>query len=341
MPLINATRLVSALQFTGDRKGMAQMNVEAKLTSVGNDGYVSAEDVLFLRRNVFFDGVVCKQELNALFKLGERAPDGDIEWRQYFAEAAADHYLREEEPQGYLTDAEFQLLKMQVTRDGGQASALEMELLIHLLKNAVSSPTDMSEFIADQFRSYVANKKNGPQITERDAELMRDYLYAAGGAGTVGITKEEAELLFDLHDMTADAENHPSWSDLFIKAIAAHLMQHVGYQPLAREEALRLNDWAKDTSINPIGFFGRMFSGGLSSVRESYGRKSVRAQRNDEDEIAAQIAEQVTAREADWLADRIGRDGRVHDLEQALIAYMRDLDADLPPKLRALVKDAA
>ena len=49
----------------------------------------------------------------------------------------------------------------------------------------------------------------------------------------------------------------------------------------------------------------------------------------------------VTALEADWLADRIGRNGRLDDAEKALLRYMKELDADLPPKLQALVDKAA
>ena len=320
---------------------MAKQDITDKLVSVGKDGFVSAEDVLFLRRNVFQDGIVSAQEMDALFALGEQSPDGDREWAQYFAEAAADHYLREEEPQGYLTSAEFQRLRAQVTRDGHCASGLEVGLLIHILKNALSTPEEFSDFIAEQFQVYFANKVGGPTVTEQDVVMLREYLYAAGGAGNIAITRSEAELLFDIHEMTANADNHTTWADLFIKAVAAHLMQHVGYKPLAREEALRLHEWAKDTNVNPGGFFGRMFSGGLTAVKEAYGRKSVRAQRNAEDEIAVQIAEQVTAREADWLADRINNDGAVNELEKAVIAYMRELEADLPPKLRALVADAA
>jgi len=320
---------------------MTQNNVANQLSALGEDGYVSAEDVTFLRRNVFQDGIVSVQELNSLIALGEKAPNGDPEWPQYFSEAAADHYLRQEEPPGYLTSAEFQRLKAQVLQDGPKVSNLEMTLLVHLLKNAVSTPEDFTDFLTDQFRNYFQGKEDGPCVCESDVNLLREFLYASGGAGTIGITKEEAELLFDIHDMTSDAANHTTWPDLFIKAIAAHLMQHVGYKPLAREEALRLHEWAKDTSIDPKGFFGQMFSGGLAAVRDAYGSKSIRTRRKDDDEIASAIAEQVTAREADWLADRINNDGAVHDVEQALLAYMRDLEADLPPKLRALVKHAA
>jgi len=321
---------------------MSSDTIETRIRSVGADGYVSADDVVFLRKNVFADGVVSRAELAALFALAEKAPQGDREWADYFAEAAADFFLREEEPQGYLTESEFEHLQAWISRDGAKASGLELGLLVALMEKATATPDAMADFAADQFRRVVAERKGGPRISRADADLLRRYLYASAGHGSIAVTKDEAELLFDLHEMTAAADNDASWPDLFIKAIAAHLMAHVGYRPLPRQEALRLHDWVKDQTVNPAGFFGRMFSGGLAAIREAYGRKpSAAGRKNEDDAIAAAIAEQVTAQEADWLAGRIGKNGKFDDIERALLHYMRGLGADLPPKLAALVAQAA
>lgn len=322
---------------------MPKAEVETLIRSVGADGYVSADDVVFLRKHVFADGIVSRAELAALFSLAEKAPQGDREWADYISEATADFFLREEEPHGYLTNEEFEHLEAFVTRDGKKASSIELQLLVSLMEKATATPPSMAEFVADQFRRLIRDRvKGAPRISREDAELLRRYLYASAGDGSIAITKDEAELLFDLHELTAASDNDPAWSDLFIKAVAAHLMAHVGYEPLPREEALRLHDWVKDQTVNPAGFFGRMFSGGLEGIREAYGRKqSIAAKKNEDDAIAAAIAEQVTAQEADWLADRIGKNGKFDDIERALLRYMRDLGADLPPKLSALVAKAA
>jgi len=321
---------------------MQSSTKDGLISHVGADGDVSAEDVLFLRRNIFADGVVSRDELATLFALGQRAPAGDREWPDYFAEAAADFFLREEEPHGYLTEEEFEHLKSLMSRGARAAGDLELGLLVTLMEKAVSTPPTMAEFVASEFHRTVSAHRGGPRISHMEADLLRRYLYAAGGAGSIAITRDEAELCFDLHEMTAGANNDPAFSDLFIKAIAAHLMAHVGYRPLPREEALRLHDWVKDQTVNPAGFFGRMVSGGLSGIRDAYGKKkSVAAKHNEDNAIAAAIAEQVTASEADWLADRIGRNGSFDEVERALLIYMKGLDADLPPKLAALVEKAA
>ena len=49
----------------------------------------------------------------------------------------------------------------------------------------------------------------------------------------------------------------------------------------------------------------------------------------------------VTEQEANWLAERIGRDGQLHENEKALIAYMEALGAELPGSLAALIRPNA
>ncbi len=53
---------------------------------------------------------------------------------------------------------------------------------------------------------------------------MRKVIYAQGGDASLTISRPEAELLFDFNDATVDSENAPSWQNLFVHAIASHLM---------------------------------------------------------------------------------------------------------------------
>lgn len=319
---------------------MNATSIADALSKVGANGFISARDVLFLRRNVFADGIVSIAELDALFELGDRAPEGDREWADFFAEAAADFYLREEAPHGYLTDEEFRTLKARVTKNNERASGLELELLIKLMENAARTPDGMGEFVASQLKRLIAERKGGPHVSAEDAALIRRFLFAAGGAGNVAVTRKEAEFLFDLNDLTARAKNDPAWTDLFVKAIANHLMAHLGYAPPSREEALARHAFMSDHSINVGGFLKRMVGGGLSGFGGRRER-SPQAERNAARSASAAIAERVTSGEADWLADRIGRDGAVHDAERALVAHLKKLEAELPPKLKAVIERAA
>lgn len=322
---------------------MAGLNVPltGDLAAIAVKGRVGAKDVLTLRRKVFADGVVCRNDLAMLFTLAEHAPEGDPEWLDFFAEAAADFYLREEEPHGYLTAQEFAEIAARVRRDGAAASRLELGLMVRLLETAIETPVGMSACISDGVVKMIATKAGGPAISEDDVELIRRFLFAAGGSGALAVTRVEAELLFDLNDLTAGADNHPAWPDLFIKAIANHLMAHVGYRPPNRREALARQAWLADDSVDLRGFFGRMFAGGLAAIRQAYARENEIAARNAAVDSAVAAAEEITGHEADWLAARLSRNGSPGDNERALLAYMRELGAELPPKLQTLVGRAA
>ncbi|NNE42363.1 MAG: hypothetical protein HKN14_15760 [Marinicaulis sp.] len=319
---------------------MSNETLEARITAVGADGSVSADEVMFLRRTIFADGVVSTKELDALFALAERAPNGDPEWPQYFAEAAADFYLREEEPHGYLTPAEFETLKDRVMKDGG-ASALKNGLLVKLMETATQTTPEMAEFVGEQIKQSIIKKDGGAVVDKKDAMLLRRYLFAMGGCGAVAVTRKEAELLFDINDAVGKADNDPAWSDLFVIGIVNHLMAHLGYEPPSREEAFRRHAWVSDHSVNVGGFFKRMFSGGVGAVRDAYTQESVTEERNKERAQGAAFAEQISQDEADWLAARIGRDGVFDNNERQLIDRMRELEADLPKTLKELVSRAA
>lgn len=318
----------------GKREGLA-----AALAAVGEGRYVGAKDVVVLRQTVFRDGVVSDEELDALFALGERAPEGDPEWLQFFAEAAADFYLREEEPHGYLTDAEFLTLRTRVTRDGRTASALEIGLLLRLLETAVATPPMMTDFVAEQLMASIRAKKGGPRVSAADVVLLRRFVFAAGGAGNVGVTRREAEFLFDVSDMTAATKNDPSWTEFFVRAIANCLMAHIGYTPPGRDEARAANAFMTDRTTSVGGFFRRMIDGGLSGLKKD--GPTPQQARNAARAAEAAEAEHVTGEEADWLAARIGRDGALHPGEEALVRHLQSFGAELPPKLKAIVGGAS
>ncbi len=326
------------------------------ISDLGSDGYVCAEDVLTLRRTIFADGIVDDVELDALFHLAERAPDGDREWAQYFSEAVADYYLREEEPAGYLTEAEFKTLRQRVTSDRAKASPFEFGMLLKLMEDAIATPPAMTAFVGEQIKKYILEKSDGVVISGDDAALIRRFIFAAGGDGNVAVTRTEVELLFDLSDATAEADNDPAWTDLFTKAVSNHLMAHIGYKPMGRANALAMYTKSFDDGgpipskrgdENIAETASRVFADLLGNIFTPKRAHRARVERryellNKARGTEAATAEAVTDDEAQWLIDRITRDGRLHKDEQALIAYMRDdLGARLPAALTQIANRAA
>ncbi|MEM9999965.1 MAG: hypothetical protein AAF940_03695 [Pseudomonadota bacterium] len=315
---------------------------------------VTAEDVLVLRRDVYRDGVSERAEAEALFAIDRACRDRCPEWDVFMVEAVTDYLVETEAPHGYISNDNAQWLIRAISTDGIVDTRTEIELLIKVLERAKHSPAVLSAFALQQVAEVVVNGEGalakGRQaqagvVTAVDVEMMRRVLYAFGGDQQAMVTREEAEVLFDINDATADADNDPAWADLFTKAIGFSLLASFGYTMPTRDEALARDAWLNDTDVNVAGFFGRMFAGGLREMRKQIGTdtrvETAFAERNARFETDNKIAEAVTAEEAHWLVERIGRDGKLHDNERQLLQFIAQEAHDIHPKLQPLLDQVA
>ena len=318
---------------------------------IADKGTISAEDVLSLRREVFTDGVVCEAEAEMLFGLNEACTAADDAWGEFFTEALTDYLVHQAQPEGYISESNAKWLMQRIAQDGKVDTQTELDLVVRVLDKAQSSPEALVAFVLEEVKRGVLEGE-GPVgrgrdlkpgvIGEAEVELLRKILYSFGGDGNIAITKAEAEVLFDLNDATSEADNHPSWSDLFVKAVANFLMATSDYVVPTRQEALRREDWLEERD-GIGGFMSKMLRGGLEGIWHAYRRDE------DVDRYARLFGrenmiphnERITGVEADWLANRIGRDGTFHENEKALIAFIKDHSPDIHPTLRPLVERVA
>ena len=330
------------------------MPISDVLARVASTGKVMPEDALAARRAVYGDdGAIASHEIEALFRIDEAVSPSDPAWSALIVEAGADFLVHQQRPSGYIDEANAAWLIDRIGRDGKVKTATELELLVKVIEVARTSPPGLVQFALRQVQSAVVDG-DGPladgralapgRVGRAEADLLRRILYAFGGDDGIAVTRAEAEVLFDINDATADADNDPAWLDLFVKAAANCIMAASGYVVPTREIALRREEWLDAPSGGVAGFFSRMVSGGLRGVLESY-----RAP-DDEDEWAARnqrmaqaisTAEVVTESEADWLAGRIGRDGRLHENEKALLRFIGNEASDIHPSLTPLIERAA
>ena len=319
--------------------------MSALIDGVRAAGFVSADQVLAMRREFYADGAIGQAEAEQLWQLARIVPAGDPSWAVFFIEALADHFVEGSEPKGYIDDNQAARLIKGLSQNGAYGSAMEFELLIKLIEKSRSVPDAITTFAHQAIRHTIllghGCTRHGHSepgvITTSDVAYLRRLLYASAGVGHHGISHLEAELLFDLNDATIEAKNVPEWSDLFTKAIAGYLMAHIGYKPPCREESLRRSAWLDDTSVNVGAFMAGM--GSLAGFSELFSRDDKAARQRVEHEAAVAEAELITARESAWLAERIARDGILHENEMALINYMKTLGAELPACLRAKIAE--
>lgn len=318
---------------------------------------ITPDDVSRLRATVYGNAVVSREEAEWAFALDEAAIETCPEWTAFFVEAVTDFVVRQAQPEGYVDVETAVWLTAAISRDGVVKTASELELLVKVLEAATSTPATLSAFALRQVAAAVIDGA-GPlaaggalepgRIGAAEVDLVRRILFAFGGQSAVGISREEADVLFELNDRTAEAENDPSWSDLFVKAVANFLMAARGYSVLTREEALRREAWLDAPSGGVTALFGDMMStmltNGLKGIWSAWRREEDQeayARRNRALEAETRAAEVVTADEVKWLAERIGRDGVIHANERALLRFLADESPDIHPSLRTLLDTAA
>ncbi|ODN69721.1 hypothetical protein [Methylobrevis pamukkalensis] len=335
---------------------MPKTTMPPALAAMVGRGAIRDHDVLELRRAIYTDGVVHPEDAEWLFLLDEQIRDKVPGFATLFIEAMTDRLVWQTHPEGHIDAHNAEWLIARISADGVVNTDTQLELLVHLLDRAASAPPSLSAFALRQVAIAVV-EGSGPLADGRcltpgviglpEVEMLRRILYAYAGNAALGISREEAEVLFDLNDRTREAANHPAWSDLFVKAIANFLMAARGYPSPTREEALRRAAWVDEETPGVGGMFSGMMqsllTGGLRGVWQSYGagNETVAAERNARFEAETTVAETVTADEVKWLADRIGRDGTLHANEKALLDFLREESPDIHPSLRTLIDTAA
>jgi hypothetical protein len=316
-------------------------------------GSIKDADVLKLRRSYYDDGHITAEEAEAIIALNDACPVQDPAWADCFVETISDYIVDQAQPEGYLTAANAAWLIERVSKDGRIETKTELELLVHVLDKARWAPQSLVTFTLRQVKEAVivgsGVLRNGKQlgagvVTEGDVDMLRRILYAYGGDGSIGVTQPEAEVLFDIDDATADADNHPSWRDLFVKAIANCVMSASGYAAPAREIALARDAWLDRRGDLALESIVSGMGSGLKNFLTGYRKQT------DEERAIARLTQQkieivtnegVSTAEATWLAQRIGRDGRMTPNEQTLLTFLKADSGSIHPVLRDLVERAS
>lgn len=335
-----------------------QFSADSFAGILAEENKISPKDVLYFRGEVFRDGVVSRQEADAILAMNSRVADKCSEWNEFFVEALTDYTVFQAEPRGYVTVDNAQWVINAVEADGRVEVASELELLVRILSKSQSSPEILVGFTLNQIAHAVLEGEgplaNGRElekgvIGEAEVELIRAVLYSFGGDGGISISKTEAEFLFDLNDALAPEGNHPAWRELFVKAIGNYLLAAATYGAPSRIEALAREEWLSDTSSDVAGtlsgavtgltsLFSRGFVDGVFDDAHGQIEKAWKI-RNDKQASAEYEAEKLDAIEADWLIDKLFADGVIHENERALLSFLKRESHDVNPKLQELIDE--
>ena len=317
-------------------------------------GRIEASHALQLRRMIYASGPITRQAAETLFRLDRACSNQDPAFAALFVEALTDYFVWQTEPKGYVNAEGAAFLLEQISSDGHVSRKTELELVLNIVHWARHAPEEVVTLVLNAVRESVllsretplgANRPR-PSIGAGDVAILRKALHAPAGDGSLLVTRREAELLFALNEATEAGSNDPEWTDFFVRAIANHLM-NPSDAPVTptRDEAQRRERWLNERgSIGQLlSCVGKALARGdipVSSVFEELDPFGAKTARNEaETEVRATklrlARERIDAAEAEWLSERILRDGTIDEVERALLVFLKEespsIDAALKP----------
>lgn len=316
-------------------------------------GSIKAGDIERLRTDVMADEAVDSVEAEILFKLDTKCADKHESWTPFFVDTLTDFYVWYWEPRGYIDEEQCEHLIRHILADGRIANATNMELLLNIVYWAGYAPAELVRLVLTTVWNSVVDPDNAaygrgrlPNIVDGvDVEILRMAIYAPSIDGGLIISREEAELLFELNDETIDSANHPAWHELFVMAVANYLM-HPAVTPgrPTPEETKRRESWL----VKRRGVGDLLRSGGASTAAGEHEPAGAfasdisgeRAWRKEAMQRASESVDSIGAPEAEWLLSKIEGDGVLHRNELELLAFIHKNSMKTPPALDPLFKKA-
>lgn len=299
--------------------------LQALMDRLAEDGQVTASEALELRQAVFGDGVVSRDEAEALIALDARVASADAEWAGAFVEALCDHVMQVGPYPGHVDDATAAWLMARFGADGARET--ELAALLKLLERAESAPESLCVFTRERVAALMADRPMGAA----EVEFVRRSLYASAGSGATAVTEAEARWLFALDAATDGRANDPAWRDLFVKAQLNHLMGRRAPALLEAKGMMARQAWlTAPHKPSPLAFFGRAFAGGWDGIKaaardDADAYDKIMAHYEGEN-AAAEESAQLTLEESAWALGMTKEDGKRTANEEALMAELRRVE---------------
>jgi len=312
---------------------------DERIGEMRGKGSISANDVTKLRRGIFSKGYVTAEEADVLFAMHDACPVQDPAWSAFLIEAITDHIINRADPRGYVTVDNAGWLIARISQNRIVETNTELELLIRVIEAARWSPPSLSQFAIEQVK-HAVETNSGPirsgrtiapgVVTETDTQLIRRLLCAFGSDANFAIMRAEIAALCAINEASMTEINHPSWADLFVKALANVLMFASGCSAPPRSEVL-------GGAVEPSAAAGLKAIWPLYKQTDAETRALARLERQRLEIVTREVIE---TDDIDWLLAHLERAG-LTPAERLLLEFLKGEGAGLHPKLRPLVDQLA
>ena len=187
------------------------------------DGVVDTAEVEGMRKRLYADGVIDREEADFLFAVNDAVSGhkNDSGWQKLFVEALTDHVLGDRTSPGEVDEQEAEYLIKKIESDN-QVDAVELALLVNITAKAKATCTKFQEFVLKSLRDAIL----ADGIIDADeVKMIKTVIYGSGSGEGTGVSRTEADFLFELNDAVSGKNNAPEWKNLFIEAISKHVLE--------------------------------------------------------------------------------------------------------------------
>lgn len=333
-------------------------SLDLLLDDAVRDGAIGDDEVSAVRRALYGERAEIGEAFRLLYEADKKRKSHSDEWSRLFVEAALDVALRETPPQGYFPPDKAQKVMEALGEKGELRTDTVLEALVAIVEKAERVPTEFAAFVLRRMKQAVIYSDgltaSGERLTPGriglpELKLIQRVVWGAGDEGRLAVSRAEAEALFDIADATAGAANAPQWDEFFAGAVGNYLIGATGRQPPSRERAFEM--WETPHKADALGFFGQIFSRArevsLSDVKGDMSRHRLSAMveaayraDNEARDAAIAAAERLTGEKAEWVVDRIRRNGSLSAPESALLRFLEREATQLPKELLAMKAQA-
>ena len=187
------------------------------------DGVVDAKEVAGMRKRLYADGVIDRDEADFLFAVndavsGHKNAPG---WKNLFVKALTDFVLCDEVSPGVVDDKEAAYLIAKIKGDK-QVDDVELALLVNITTKAKKTPAKFQKFVLSSLKDAIL--EDGI-IDADEVKMIKKVIYGSGSGDGAGISRAEADFLFALNDAVSGKKNAPAWGKLFIEAITRFVLE--------------------------------------------------------------------------------------------------------------------
>jgi len=319
----------------------------------GLDKGVTPETALQVRRAIYSHDPLTVSDMELVFATARKAGRQPCpEWTAVFCDALTDYMVHQNDPPDYIPQNKADWLTATLAKNGGVCSRSEFEMLIDVMTHALAVPTSLSTFALNEIKTAIISGRRDAiggedhppgTATKADVEALRAVLYAAKTGSAGHVTRDDAEVLFEIAHAVSKAD--PAFDDLFARAVGNYLMAINLHAPDAAE-ALHLEKWL-DEKENLGGFLSRMVRRSTTassfnvfkSPAEAFEADMARQDANDR--AARYESEKITDSEATWVIAHLTRDGALSSAEQRLLQFLQAEATSIAPALRAVIDKAS